>query len=68
MDGKTVVINVANSGIGKKIAIDLVSLRAKVIMTCRNLEKAITQLLKKFAKRLQLIQLDLNDLGLGSKL
>ncbi|XP_076011056.1 retinol dehydrogenase 14b isoform X2 [Genypterus blacodes] len=40
MQGKTVIVTGANSGIGKAVAGELLKLQARVIMACRDLESA----------------------------
>ena len=44
MDGKTVIVTGANSGLGKETALDLAKRGARVIMACRDLKKGETAL------------------------
>ena len=65
MRGKTVVITGANSGVGFKSAETMVYLGAKVVMACRNLDKAErakSDLLKDYPDaQIELMALDLAD-------
>ncbi|XP_036358469.1 retinol dehydrogenase 14-like [Octopus sinensis] len=40
LDGKTVIVTGANTGLGKQTALECAKRNARVIMACRNLEKA----------------------------
>ncbi|XP_054933559.1 retinol dehydrogenase 13-like isoform X3 [Dermacentor andersoni] len=40
MEGKTVIVTGANAGIGKATAMDLAKRKARVILACRNMERA----------------------------
>ena len=50
LEGKTVVITGANTGIGKETAVDLATRGARVIIGCRNVEKG-KQALKEIQER-----------------
>ncbi|MFP3907757.1 MAG: SDR family oxidoreductase [Acidimicrobiales bacterium] len=65
MDGRTVMITGANSGIGKEAAVQLVQLGAEVVITARDLAKgalAVEEIARRGGARPQLVQLDLGDL------
>lgn len=65
LDGKTVVITGANTGIGKETAIDLAKRGAKVIIACRDMEKgetALKEVIEKSAnENVTCMKLDLSD-------
>lgn len=67
MDGKTVLITGANTGIGKETAIDLAKRGARVIMACRDMKKGETALNdvaeQSGSSKLVLKQLDLASLA-----
>ena len=65
LDGKTVVITGANTGIGKETALDLSWRGAKIVMLCRNIEKAETaaeEIRKETAGEVVVHKLDLASL------
>jgi retinol dehydrogenase-12 len=67
LDGKVVIITGANTGIGKETARDLAKRGAKVIMACRDIEKAKKAIndLKQENKdsKLEIMSLDLSSLA-----
>lgn len=66
LDGKTVVITGANTGIGKETAIDLAKRGGKIILACRNMEKtkvAQEEIIKVSGNRnVSIVELDLSSL------
>ncbi|XP_036935758.1 retinol dehydrogenase 12, like [Acanthopagrus latus] len=65
LDGKTVVITGANTGIGKETALDLAKRGAKIIMGCRDMEKAeaaVKEIIEGSANQnVSCLKLDLSD-------
>uniref|UniRef100_A0A8C6SYS5 Retinol dehydrogenase 12, like n=1 Tax=Neogobius melanostomus TaxID=47308 RepID=A0A8C6SYS5_9GOBI len=65
LDGKTVVITGANTGIGKEAAIDLAKRGARVIMACRDMERgqaALKEVVESSAnENVACMKLDLSD-------
>ena len=66
LDGKTVIITGANTGIGIHTVIDLAKRGATVVMACRNMQKGETALKeakeKSGSENIDLMQLDLSSL------
>ena len=66
LNGKTVIITGANTGIGKETAIDLARRNARVILACRNVEKgekaAVEVRKKSESDNVVFLQLDLASL------
>lgn len=65
LEGKTIIVTGANSGIGKAAAIQLAKLGATVIMACRSLErgeKAVNEVRNRAgSQKVDLIQIDLSS-------
>ncbi|XP_020786379.2 retinol dehydrogenase 12, like [Boleophthalmus pectinirostris] len=65
LDGKTVVITGANTGIGKETAIDLAKRGARIIMACRDMERgqsALKEVIESSAnENVVCMKLDLSD-------
>ena len=65
MNGKTVIITGANTGIGKETAIDLAKRGAKVIIACRNKDKAM-EALQDIKKQSEIENITFKKLDLSS--
>ena len=66
LEGKTVIVTGANTGIGKETALDLATRGARIIMACRNLlkaEEALKEIVQKSGnKNIEAKRLDLASL------
>ena len=71
LDGKTVIITGANTGIGLETAVDLAKRNARVILACRSVErgkKAAVEVRKRSSNdNVVFRQLDLASLGLQAR-